>query len=122
MKRVIYIDDETINLELFRINLRNHFEITVSDSPVKALEIIDKERIDVIVTDYKMPVMNGMELIKNVKDKINPQAVCILLSGYVESELDIDKSKVFLFIKKPYQKTEMINQLELAFSQVQGIA
>jgi len=122
MKKIIYIDDEIINLELFRINLRNHYEITVTDSPVKALEIIDKERIDVIVTDYKMPVMNGMQLINNVKNNINPQAVCILLSGFIESELDIDKSKVFLFIKKPYRKTEMIEQIELAFSQLQGIA
>jgi len=122
MKKIIYIDDEIINLELFRINLRNHYEITVTDSPVKALEIIDKERINVIVTDYKMPVMNGMQLINNVKNNINPQAVCILLSGFIESELDIDKSKVFLFIKKPYRKTEMIEQIELAFSQLQGIA
>ena len=45
MKRIIYIDDETINLELFRINLMKHYDIVVTDSPVKAIEIMNKEKM-----------------------------------------------------------------------------
>jgi len=122
MKKLIYIDDEVINLELFKINLKNHYEIFLTDSPIKALEIIESEKIDIVITDYKMPVMNGMELINNIKDVIHPNAVCMILSGYMESEVVTDKSKVFKYIMKPYRKEEIIRHIESAFSHFSRIA
>jgi len=118
MKKIIYIDDEFLNLELFKINLRTNYEVIVADSPFKALEIIEKENLDVIITDYKMPEMNGMELIEKVKSDIRPKAVCMILSGYLESDVSTDKSKVFKYIMKPYKKDQMIEYIETAFSQI----
>lgn len=118
MKKIIYIDDEFLNLELFKINLRTNYDVIVSDSPFKALEIIEKENLDVIITDYKMPEMNGMELIDKVKADIRPGAVCMILSGYLESDVATDKNKVFKYIMKPYKKDQMIDYIEAAFARV----
>jgi len=118
MKRIIYIDDEPINLELFRINLMKHYDIVVTDSPIKAIEIMNNEKINVVITDYKMPVMNGMELIHKIKNGIHPSAICMILSGYLENEVNVDKSKVFKYIMKPYRKEDIIMHIESAFSQL----
>jgi YesN/AraC family two-component response regulator len=118
MKRIIYIDDEILNLELFKINLRNHYDVIVADCPVKAIDIINNEHLDVIITDYKMPVMNGMELIEKVKSDIRPNAVCMILSGYLESDVITDNTKVFKYIMKPYKKDQLIGFIETAFTMV----
>jgi DNA-binding NtrC family response regulator len=117
MKKIIYIDDEFLNLELFRINLQNHYDVVVTESPLEALKIIDKENIDVIITDYKMPDMNGMELIIKVKKEIRPGAVCMILSGYLEGDVSTDNSLVYKYIMKPYKKQQMIDHIEAAFRQ-----
>lgn len=121
-KKIIYIDDEVINLELFKLNLRNNYDVIVTDSPVKALTLIVNEKIDIIITDYKMPVMNGLELIDNIKNGIHPGAVCMILSGYLEGEVITDKTNVFKYIMKPYRKDEMIQHIESAFNQLANCA
>ncbi len=119
MKKILYIDDEFLNLELFRINLKREYEVITAESPVKALEIIRNEKIDVIITDYKMPQMNGMELIRKVKNEIRPGAVCMILSGYLEGDVETDQSLVYKYIMKPYKKQQMIDYIESAFSKIQ---
>ena len=119
MKKILYIDDEFLNLELFRINLKREYEVIIVESPIKALEIIGSEKIDVIITDYKMPEMNGMELIRKVKNEIRPGAVCMILSGYLEGDVETDQSLVYKYIMKPYKKQQMIDYIESAFSKIQ---
>ena len=109
-RKVIYVDDEEINLRLFRMNFDPYYDLTVCEYPEEALRMIKEENIDIIITDYKMPGMSGMELIEEVK-KFNQRAVCMILSGYLESEVILDHSKVFRFIAKPYGKKEVILDL-----------
>lgn len=120
-QKIIYIDDELINLSLFHINFRDRFDIIISESPVKAIEIIKEQNIKVIITDYKMPVMNGMELINKVKD-FSPDAICMIMTGFPESDVVTDKTKLFKFIMKPFKKAEVMMFLEEAFNQLNSVA
>jgi two-component system, response regulator, stage 0 sporulation protein F len=115
-KKIIYIDDEPINLELFKINFRDQYEVFITASPANGLEIIREEKIDVVITDYKMPVMNGMELIQKLKNADYRQTICMILSGYLETDVITDKSKIFKYIMKPYKKEEVIQHIEAAFA------
>lgn len=116
-KKVLYIDDEKINLELFEINFRREYEVITSDDPEKAIELVSQEGIDVIISDFKMPEMNGLELIDIVKEN-KPHAVCIILSGYMEHDVSADSHNVYKHIMKPYKKAQLKAVLEDAFVQV----
>ena len=120
-QKIIYIDDELINLSLFNINFRDKFDIVISENPVKAIEMIREQNIKVIITDYKMPVMNGMELINKVKD-FSPDAICMIMTGFPESDVVTDKKKLFKFIMKPFKKAEVMMFLEEAFNQLNIVA
>ena len=86
MLNVLYVDDEPINLELFEISYQRDFNILKSSSGKQALTIINEQQVDVVVTDLKMPVMNGIDFIKKVKE-INKNMNCILLTGYYENNI-----------------------------------
>lgn len=119
-KKILYVDDEQINLELFKINFRNDFDIRIANSALKGLEILQNEEIDVVISDLKMPQMNGLEFIEKIKSA-NPSKVCILLTAFMESDVmlkAINNELIFRYIMKPWRKDELKQIIELAFSKV----
>ena len=64
-KRILVVDDEIHIVHVVAIKLRNNgYEVITADNGAQALEITREEMPDVIVTDYQMPVMSGLELVK----------------------------------------------------------
>jgi len=111
---ILYVDDEPINLKLFEVMFRGKFEILVAESGVEALELLkDNESIKVIVSDMKMPLMNGLEFIQEAK-KINSKIPYYLLSGYGINE-EISEALNSGLIKGYYQKPFKRNVLEEEF-------
>ncbi|MBN1117760.1 MAG: response regulator [Bacteroidales bacterium] len=109
MLNVLYIDDEPINLNIFELAFRKDFNIYKSESPAKGIGIFNEENIDIVITDLKMPEMNGIEFIRKIK-AINPSKKCILLTAYYEPSLANDpelQSIIFKYIVKPFNKQEL---------------
>ena len=109
MLNVLYVDDEKINLELFELSFRKDFVIHKSLDAKDGLDILSKEPIDVVVSDLRMPEMNGIEFIKIVKQRY-PDKNCILLTAFDEPTLVKDpevKSILFSYILKPFRKEEL---------------
>lgn len=117
LPKILYVDDEEVNLKVFQLLFRNTYEVITCDDPTKALQMLEDNEVDLIVTDYKMPILNGMELIEQVKAK-HPSKLCIILSGFLESEVVMDKGKIFAFISKPLQKAQLIACFEKAFNEL----
>jgi response regulator RpfG family c-di-GMP phosphodiesterase len=116
-KKILYVDDERINLELFKINFKGIYDVIVCDSALKGLQVIENENIDVIVSDLKMPEMNGIEFIETIKHK-TPEKVCILLTAYIEPEVmlkAINQELIFRYVTKPWNKQNMQSIIDLAF-------
>jgi len=108
---ILYVDDEEINLRIFKDSFRRNYTVFTAISGVEALNILSKEKIDVVITDQKMPEMTGVELLKEVNYKfpeIPPSR--LILSGYIEDE-DIQKAfesyKLSKFIPKPWEFEEL---------------
>jgi len=78
------------------------YNITVVDSGLKALELTKKRRIDVLITDLKMPEVNGLELLKAVK-KSQPETEVIILTGYGSIETAVEALKLgsYDYLQKP---------------------
>jgi response regulator RpfG family c-di-GMP phosphodiesterase len=102
--RVLFVDDETNILSAFNRQVRGIYEISVASSGVQALELISKNApFEVIVSDFKMPGMNGAEFLEKARE-IAPNSTRIMLSGQAEIQgiLDvINKGNIFRFLTKP---------------------
>ena len=107
---ILYVDDEEINLLLFRMTLKDHFKILTTLSPVEALNIFRNGYFNLVIADYKMPQMNGMEFIRQIKS-IKPHTVCMILSGYLESDVTIDKELLHSYIMKPWNKDQIVKTI-----------
>jgi putative nucleotidyltransferase with HDIG domain len=87
-RRILFVDDEPMVLKGLQRSLRkmrSEWEMRFSTSSKEALEILSAEPIDVIVSDLRMPQMDGAQLLSEVR-RLHPQVVRIILSGQVEQE------------------------------------
>jgi DNA-binding NtrC family response regulator len=107
---ILYVDDEDVNLRLFKKTFRRDFNILLAGSAKEALDIIKAKKIDIIITDQRMPEMTGVELLKIVNQllpDIPPHR--LIVSGY-SSNSDIDEAynhRLHSFVQKPWQYDEL---------------
>jgi CheY-like chemotaxis protein len=118
-EKLLYVDDEFVNLQLFKFNFKNDYELLLASSGLEALSMLeDNPDIKVIISDLKMPGLNGIELIKKIKEK-DANKVCVLLTAYLESEsIDeaVDKKLIFKYVVKPWKKAALFTSIQEAFS------
>lgn len=117
---MLYVDDETINLDLLRITYLNEFKIITALSAEEGLEILEQQpEIPVVISDLRMPGMNGLEFIRRIKQRY-PDKVCMLLTAFMESEVMMEgfnKELLFRYLMKPFNKEELKETLEAALRQ-----
>lgn len=127
---ILAVDDEQNNLSLIKRTLRNDYEIIVASSGEEALEIVEQHgsEISLIVSDQKMPVMEGTELFKRISAKY-PDIVKVLLTGYSNVDIlveAINECHLFQYILKPFEPEQLcmivesgIKKYELSTSKTQ---
>jgi CheY-like chemotaxis protein len=83
--RILLVDDNSLGLAARRSVLEElGHKVQTSGTPVDALELCVKQRFDVVVTDYKMPKMDGVEFIARLR-KLHPSSAVILISGFTDT-------------------------------------
>jgi len=119
MKRILFVDDEPQILTGLRDRLRRQrskWEMSFVESGQEALDLLATERFDVIVSDMRMPKMDGATLLKRVKDE-HPEVVRFVLSGHAELELVLRAVPVaHQFLTKPCEAGLLENVVERACS------
>lgn len=104
--RVLYVDDEEINLVNFRETLCDEFEIFTAGSGKEALALLEREgEMALVVSDQRMPVMSGIELLTEIRTAY-PDTIRMIISAYTEIyELieAINKAEVYRYFVKPWQ-------------------
>ncbi len=101
---ILYVDDEAPNLRGFKSTFRRIYNVHVAIGPVEALEIIKTEKLDLIVSDHRMPHMSGVELLRDVYE-YNPKIKRMILSGFIKrDELDdaVGDFGIHDFVTKPW--------------------
>jgi HD-like signal output (HDOD) protein len=117
--RVLFVDDQQILLNAVERVIRReakNWEALFADSAAGALEKLDALPIDVIVSDVRMPGMDGVELLSIIKEKY-PNVIRFILSGYSSNERTMEAVRVaHQFFLKPFSTREIIDGLELTHS------
>lgn len=108
--KVLIVDDEPDNLALLYRTLRGKYEIARSTSPLAALEMLKQEQFHCILSDHKMPEMDGVEFLKHCNE-IAPDSMRLLVTAYSDAGILIDAinyAKIYRYIKKPYNPDELL--------------
>lgn len=114
---ILYVDDEEINLLLFQANFEDDYNVILASSAIEGLSIVkNNPHINVIVSDIKMPEMNGFEFIRKIKTDY-PDKVCIILSAFSKydfTEGTIVEKDIYRYINKPLRRDIMDQTLQEA--------
>ena len=118
METVLIVDDEkNYPLILSAVLEEEGFETLTANSGKAALEIIESSDIDLILTDMKMPEMDGIELLKRIK-KIDPDLPVIVMTahGTVDKAVDAMQEGAYTYIQKPFDNERMILYVKKAIA------
>lgn len=113
---LLYVDDEATNLRVFKANFRKFFNVHTSTNPIEAIDILNQEDIQVIVTDQRMPEMTGTQFLEKILPD-HPDVIKIILTGFTDIEAikdGINRCGIFKYITKPWNFDEMKGVLERA--------
>jgi len=88
--RVLVVDDERSMRELLAIVLkRDGYDVLVADNGRIALDLLRRERVDILITDIRMPEMNGVDLLREAK-RIDPEVTSIVMTAFASTETAVE--------------------------------
>jgi CheY-like chemotaxis protein len=116
-KKILYIDDDQINVELFEINFSEKYDVVCGASGNEGLNLLEETTdIKIIITDMKMPGMSGIDFIKKAREKFSDK-IFFLLTGYnITSDIQnaLDAGLIQQCFCKPFNKSEIETSIEKA--------
>ncbi len=107
--KILLVDDEERILRSLSMLLRTQYQIFATSDGHEALKILRQENIHVIISDQRMPIMTGTELLRQARD-IAPDTIRILLTGYSDADAALDAlndGEIFRYINKPWGPKEL---------------
>ncbi|MCL4501382.1 MAG: response regulator [Deltaproteobacteria bacterium] len=117
MGRILAIDDELDMLALLKMIIEGYSDhrVTATNNPLEAAELLGKETFDLILTDLKMPGLDGMELLALAK-KQDEDALVLVITAYgsLESAEEAMAKGAFDFITKPFRKEQILLAIDKA--------
>ncbi|MBE0618258.1 MAG: sigma-54-dependent Fis family transcriptional regulator [Proteobacteria bacterium] len=117
-KRILVVDDEAVVRKSFcRIFASTDIDVQTAPSGHLALEALQHAPFDLVITDLKMPGMNGLEVLKAIK-VLQPEVPVILITGYstVDTAVEAMKSGALDYIAKPFTPEEIKEKVVVALS------
>jgi HD-like signal output (HDOD) protein/ActR/RegA family two-component response regulator len=118
-KRILFVDDEPkllMGLQRSLRSMRNEWEMVFVASGAEALEVLARQSFDVVVTDMRMPGMDGAQLLEEVK-KRSPQSLRMILSGQSDRETVLRSvNPTHQYLSKPCEGEELKARLLRAFA------
>jgi response regulator RpfG family c-di-GMP phosphodiesterase len=112
--KVLYIDDDPLQLQLFQLRYSNIFKVKVAEFAQNGLEILKNNKsIDVVISDFDMPFMNGLEFIEKARKIKNDIPFFILSCSLKTDEIrEALKNKLINnFLRKPLSRDEILNEI-----------
>lgn len=116
MEKILVADDELYILDVCRRILGRKYDVTVVHSGLEAIQVAEEQHFDLLLTDIKMPGIDGLETAQEVK-KIHPDIMCITMTGFSTMETAIKALRLGVdeFVIKPFAPEELTLAIDRAF-------
>jgi DNA-binding NtrC family response regulator len=115
---VVVVDDEEMVLASIRalLLLDGEYEVRTFTNPLDAVKCLLEESVDVIIADYLMPDMNGIQLLAQAK-RLQPEATRVLLTGHADKASAIqaiNEVSLFQYLEKPWDNAQLLLVIQTA--------
>ena len=118
---VLYVDDEAGNLAAFNAAFRRDFDVRLAQGADEAMEALGQERIDVMITDQRMPTVTGINLVRKTKET-HPEVVKMILTGFADHDVvlaALNEGLVYRFFEKPWIPSLIVQEVQGAHALLQ---
>ena len=116
-EKILIVDDELDMRELLELIItdRTAYQVVTVSNPQEVPELLEKGSFDLLISDLRMPQMDGMELLDRVR-KVDPQLPYIILTAYgtVESAIEAMRKGALDYITKPFRQEQILLTVEKA--------
>ena len=113
-KNILYVEDDKLVIKSFLPILNKIFNsVLVSYNGLEGLKLFkENDNIDFVISDIKMPQMDGLEMCKHIKD-INPDMPCIITTAHGELDyfMEADRIGIYRYIQKPLNINELFEAI-----------
>jgi DNA-binding NtrC family response regulator len=116
-QRILAVDDEPHMLLLLEriIGEKTPYGIVTTNSPLEVPGLLERERFDLVITDLKMPGVDGLDILRTIRAKDRFEQVIIITAfGSLESAIEAMSQGVFDYITKPFKKEQIIFTVDRA--------
>jgi CheY-like chemotaxis protein len=115
-KKVLVVDDEIHIVHVVAIKLRNNgYEVITAENGAEAFELACQENPDIIVTDFQMPVMTGLELVEKLRQCQQTKNIPVILltaRNFAISQEQQEKLQIADCLSKPFSPRELLGNIE----------
>jgi len=115
-KKVLIVDDEIHIVHVVAIKLRNNgYEVISADNGAEAFDLALKEKPDIIVTDFQMPVMTGMELVEKLRQHQETRDIPVIMltaRSFAIPQEQQENLQISGCLSKPFSPKELLGNIE----------
>ena len=116
-QKILAIDDEPHMLKLLEriVTEKTPYHITTTNNSLEVPKILEKTQYDLIITDLKMPGLDGIDLLRLIRENNRPEEVIIITAfGSLETAVEALSRGVFDYITKPFKKEQILFTMDRA--------
>ncbi len=120
---LLIVDDEVNTLIVFKSFLEDNYCVQTAENAGDALEIFEKDKIDLVIADQRMPGMSGVDMLCRMKE-LNPDCIRIILTAYADFSAvlqAVNEGDVYKFVLKPWNLDEMSSTIKQALEHLESI-
>lgn len=110
LPRLLLLDDDSESLTSLERLLKSRFAVSAFSTPADALKALQAREFDVVLSDQRMPLMNGVDFLATTM-KIQPNASRVLITGFIESDeilAAINRAEIYRYLTKPWNPGELV--------------
>ena len=114
MARILVVDDEARMVDLIRRELEDHgYSVTTAGDGPSALELMESGDFDLVITDLRMPGMDGLDLLKRARERF-PRTEIVLMTAYASAQTAVKAMKegAYDYLTKPFEMDELLIMVE----------
>ena len=120
MATILVVDDDDMNLKMAEFILKKDMKenkVLLADSGMKAIDTLQREKVDLVLLDFQMPVMNGLktlELIRKREDLKDVAVIFLTAASDRDTVIKAGRMGVVDYIKKPFMPNDLIDRVSQA--------
>lgn len=115
-RKALVVDDEIHIVQVVAIKLRNNgYDVTTAENGKVGLELAGQIKPDIIITDFQMPIMTGLEMVENLRKQPETAEIPVIMltaRGFAIEEEKREDLKISAFLSKPFSPREVLKTIE----------